>query len=290
MKDYVIITDSTTDLPASFIEENNLVVIPLEYLMDGKEYLNYPDHHEMDVKTFYDNMRNGIMSKTNQINSTRFYDTYKEYIEKGFDILSIIFSSALSGTYNSALIAQRQIVEEYPDSQVFVIDSKAACLGEGLLVYYAIQAKKNGMTIFDNADYCEKLSPNISHWFTVDDIDTLRRGGRLSLGKSIVAKTLKIKPVLYVSPEGKLIPRMNKIGRKNALKTLVDKLVDMHVKEKNEIIFISHGDCLEEANYVKKMIEERTGITNFLIGDIGPVIGSHSGPGTLAVFFVSNGR
>ncbi len=291
MKDYVIVTDSTTDLPIEFANHHNLIVLPLGFLDEkGKEYKNTLDHHDMPIKEFYNQMRKGATFKTNQVNVQTYQNLFEQIVKEGKDIIVISFSSGLSGSFNSACVAKNMLEEEYPEAKIRVIDSLCASLGEGLLVYYAIKAKEEGKNYQELVDYLENLKHNISHWFTVDDIDTLKRGGRLSGATAFVAKTLKIKPVLYVSEEGKLVARTKKIGRKNALNEIVEKLVSMYDKNHNDIIFISHGDCIEDVNYVKTKITEKTGINNFLINEVGPVIGSHAGPGVLAIFFVSEGR
>ena len=291
MKDYVIITDSTTDLPFEYAQAKNLNVLPLGFIdVNGNEYKNTLDHKDMPIKDFYKKMRDGATFKTNQINIQTYKDFFESFIKDNKDIIAISFSSGLSGSYNSACVARNLILEEYPDAKITVIDSLCASLGEGLLVHYALKAIEDGKYYEQVVSYIETLKHDISHWLTVDDIDTLKRGGRLSGGAAFVAKTLKIKPVLYVSPEGKLVARTKKIGRKNAMNEVVEKLVSMYDKERNDIFFISHGDCIDEVLYVKKRISELTGIDNFVINEVGPVIGSHAGPGVLAVFFVSKGR
>lgn len=291
MKDYVIVTDSTTDLTYEYAQENNLCVLPLCFIdQEGKEYSNTLDHKDMGIKDFYNRMRKGEVFKTNQVNVQTYQDLFTKIIKEGKDIVVVSFSSGLSGCYNSACVAKNLVSEEYPDAKIAVIDSLCASLGEGLFVHYLVKAKNEGMTFDEIVCYGEKLKHQISHWFTVDDIDTLRRGGRLSSTTAFVAKTLNIKPVLYVSPEGKLVARGKKIGRKSALNAIVDKLVEMYDKEKNDIFFICHGDCMNDVLYVKERITKLTGINNFLVNEVGPVIGSHAGPGVLAVFFVSDGR
>ena len=291
MKDYVIVTDSTTDLTYEYAQENNLCVLPLCFIdQEGKEYSNTLDHKDMGIKDFYNRMRKGEVFKTNQVNVQTYQDLFTKIIKEGKDIVVVSFSSGLSGCYNSACVAKNLVSEEYPDAKIAVIDSLCASLGEGLFVHYLVKAKNEGMTFDEIVCYGEKLKHHISHWFTVDDIDTLRRGGRLSSTTAFVAKTLNIKPVLYVSPEGKLVARGKKIGRKSALNAIVDKLVEMYDKEKNDIFFICHGDCMNDVLYVKERITKLTGINNFLVNEVGPVIGSHAGPGVLAVFFVSDGR
>ncbi len=290
MKKYIIVTDSTTDLPNEYAIENGLKVVPLGFMIDGKNYRNYLDNHELSSPDFYKMIGEGKMAKTFQVNPEQFYDVFREIIDDGYGILGIFFSSGLSGTFNSARIARDQILTETPNAPIVVIDSLCASLGEGLLVHYAVKAKNMGMSLVETKEYIESLKMKISHWFTVEDLSTLKRGGRVSAGAAFFAKTLNINPVLHVSNDGKLIARMKKIGRKNALNTLVDKLVETYIKEENETVFISHSNCLADAKKLAVAIEEKTGIKNIMINEIGPVIGGHCGIGTIAVFFVAKER
>ena len=290
MKEYIIITDSTTDLPYDYAKDNNLIVLPLSFIVDGKNYRNFLDGRELPNSEFYNLIKEGKTVKTSQVNPSLFFETFKDILKSGYGILGIFFSSGLSGTYNSATIARDIILEENNDAPIIIIDSLSASLGEGLLVHYAIKAKRDGMCLSDVAEYIEKLKYKVAHWFTIADMDTLKRGGRISAGAAFFAKTLNIHPVLHVSNDGKLIARMKKIGRKNALNALVDKMVETYIPTENEIVFISHSLANEEALKLTEQIKEKTGIQKFLINDVGPVIGGHCGIGTIALFFIARER
>ncbi len=288
MEKYVIITDSTIDMPQSYVNEKNIEVISLKYTLGMNEYLNYLDHREMSSTEFYNELRKGTSSSTSQINSEDVITAYSEYLEKGLDILGIGFSSGLSGTYNSMRIALEDLKEKYPDRQIKIIDSLNASMGEGLFVDCAVKNRDKGMTLEENYESLLKIRPNVYSWFTVSDIDFLKRGGRVSSVSAFLAKTININPVLNVDEKGFLIPRYKKIGRKSALKQLVNEMEKYVSKGEVETVFISHGDCLEDALIVEKMIKEIFDIKEIIINPIGPVIGSHSGPGTVALFFIRN--
>ncbi len=286
MKDYIIFTDSTTDLPDSFAKENNIEVLPLTFSLNGKDYKNYLDNRELSAKEFYDSMRAGNQPITAQINSIEFIEAVMPFVEKEIDILYICFSSALSGTFNSVRLGVEEIKEKYPNANIKVVDSTLASMGEGLLVYYANKFKNEGLSLEDNFNKINEFKSKIVSWFTVSDIDTLKRGGRVSNAAALIASVLKIKPILHVSEEGKLVARGKVRGRKQSLKHLVDEVEKRIIVEENDVIFISHGDCLEEALEFKEMLQEKFGITNFMINDIGSVIGAHTGPDAMTVFFV----
>lgn len=290
MKKYLIVTDSTTDLPVEYAEDNDLLVLPLSFMIDGVTYKNYLDNRDMCSGEFYSKVKSGVNIKTSQINPSDCYELFEECIVKGYGVLGLFFSSALSGTYNSARIAYEQILDNYPDANIKIIDSLCASMGEGLLVHYAVEALKSGMSLEDNVNYIESLKLKIAHWFTVMDMDTLKRGGRISASAAFFAKTLHINPVLHVSDEGKLVAKMKKIGRKSALHTLADKFVETYDKDKNKVVFISHSESLEDVELLKKLIEEKSGINQFLVSNVGPVIGAHCGIGTVALFFVADSR
>ena len=290
MKEYIIITDSTTDLPMEYAKDNNLNIVPLGFMINGKNYKNYLDNRELSSKDFYSMIKEGKTAKTFQVNPEEFYQVFKDTLNAGYGILGIFFSSGLSGTYNCARIAKEQILQENPDAPIIVIDSLCASLGEGLLVHYAVKAKNEGMCLNELASYIERLKFKVAHWFTVMDMDTLKRGGRISASSAFFAKTLNINPVLHVSNEGKLIARMKKIGRKGALNAMVDRMVETYDEEKNDIVFISHSQALEDVNLLVKQIKEKIGIENFLINEIGPVIGGHCGIGTVALFYIAKER
>lgn len=290
MKEYIIITDSTTDLPIEYAKESGLKVVPLGFSIKGNDYKNYLDNRELSSNDFYNMVKEGYSARTSQVNPEDFYNVFKETLEVGYGILGIFFSSGLSGTFNSARIAREQILRDFPDAQIIVVDSLCASLGEGLLVHYAVKAKEEGMSLVDNAKYIEGLKLRIAHWFTVMDMDTLKRGGRISAGSAFFAKTLNINPVLHVSNEGKLIARMKKIGRKCAINALVDRLVETYVKEENDVIFISHSKADEDVKGLVEVIKNKTGIQSILVNEIGPVIGGHCGIGTIAIFYIAKER
>ena len=287
MENYIIMTDSTTDLPISYIKEKGLNVIPLGYTIDGK---NYIDNHELSSSEFFQKIKQGYVAKTFQINPEQFYEEFKKVLSKGIGILGIFFSSGLSGTFNSARIARDQILEEMPNAKIEIVDSLCASLGEGLLVHYATLAKESGMSLEENKKYIEQLKLKVSHWFTVMDMDTLKRGGRISAGAAFFAKTLNINPILHVSNEGKLVAKTKKIGRKSALNALIDKVLENYIPEENKTIFISHSNSLDEANKIAEVIKAKTTVKDVLVNEIGPVIGGHCGVGTIAIFFVSAKR
>ena len=290
MKKYIIVTDSTTDLPDSYAEENGIKVIPLGFTIDGKSYANYLDNRELSSIEFYNMVKEGKTVKTFQINSGQCYKVFKEIIDDGYGILGIFFSSGLSGSFNSARLAHDEIKEENKDAEICIVDSLCASLGEGLLVHHAVNARKHGMNLHEAYHYIEGLKLKISHWFTVMDMDTLKRGGRLSAASAFFAKTLNINSVLHVSNEGKLVARMKKIGRKGALNALLEKFLETYEEEENDIVFISHSQCIDDALKLANSIKEHTNIKEVLINDVGPVIGGHCGIGTIALFFVSAQR
>ena len=290
MRDYVIITDSTTDLTQELINELNITVIPMEFNIEGKSYLNYSDERDISYKEFYDILRSGKSSTTSLINTATFTDLFEPILQDGKDILYIAFSSGLSGTYNSSCIAAQMLSEKYTDSKIYTVDSLSASMGEGLLVYHAANKKKEGMNIDDLKDWVEKNKHNLCHLFTVDDLHHLKRGGRLSSAAAIVGTVLSIKPVLHVDNEGHLIPVEKVRGRKLSITAMLKIMEKTAIKPEEQTIFISHGDCLEEAEYLAKLIKEKLNVKDIKMNFIGPVIGSHSGPGTIALFFLGTER
>lgn len=290
MKEYIIVTDSTTDLPASYADEYNIKVIPLGFTIDGKDYLNYLDHRELSTQKFYNMLSLGKIVKTSQVNPNDFYLAFKEILDDGYGVLGIFFSSSLSGTFNSARIAKEQILIEEANAPIVIIDSLCASLGEGLLVHYAVRAKENGMSLEDNANYIEKLKLKVAHWYTIMDMDTLKRGGRISASAAFFAKTLNINPILHVSDEGKLVARMKKIGRKAAINALIDKMLETYDKDENDFVFISHSEAFDDVDKLIELIYDKTGIENILVNEIGPVIGGHCGVGTIALFYIAKHR
>ena len=289
MSEYVITTDNNSDLPEEYLKDHGVGCMYLSYSMDGKNYThgNFLPEHE-----FYEAMRNGSMPTTAQVNPENAKALLEPYLKEGKDILHIAFSSGLSGTYNSSRIAAEELMEEYPDRRIIVVDSLSASLGQGLLVWLAQQKKELGQTLEDVADWAEKNKLKMVHLFTVDDLNHLYRGGRVSRTTAIVGSMLNIKPVLHVDNEGKLTAIGNVRGRKKALQELV-KLMDEKIGSIGadcDTIFISHGDCEQDAQYVAAKVKEKYNIKNIIINQVGATIGAHSGPGTMALFFVGDVR
>ena len=290
MGKYIITTDTTADLPESYIQEKGLNIISLSYTIDGE---TYDRSHELPVKDFYTKMRNGSMPTTSQVNPDTAKTFFKEVMEKyDADILHIAFSSGLSGTYNSVRVGAEELAEEYPEHKVIVIDSLCASLGEGLLVHKALMNQEKGMSLEENAKWVEDNLLHLAHNFTVDDLFHLHRGGRVSKTAAILGTMINLKPVLHVDDEGHLVALSKVRGRKKSLIALVDSMEKQmgSYKDQNDIVFISHGDCEEEAQFVADLVKQRFGIESFLINHVGPTIGAHSGPGTMALFYLGEYR
>ena len=289
MEDFKIITDTTADLPESYIRENELGIMVVPYIMDG---IPQGEERKMEVKEFYDRVRGGMMPTTSQINPETAKEYLNGFLEESRQLLVLSFSSGLSGTCGNVSLAAREIMEERPDCRIVVADTLCASLGEGLLVHKAVQLKKAGKSLDETAQWVEAHKENLVHVFTVDDLFHLHRGGRVSKATAIVGTLAGIKPLLHVDEQGHLTAVGKVRGRKKSLQSLVD-MMEKQVgswHDKNDCIFISHGDCAEDADYVKQLVEERFGRKDFLINEIGPTIGTHSGPGTVALFFMGDVR
>lgn len=287
MRDYVITVNSTVDLPKEWLEERNVPVVPLRYTMDGQ---TYEDMNGLTAKEFFDKLREGKMSVTSQVNPEEAKAALEPFLKEGKDVLHLAFSSGLSGTCNSMKIAGEELKEEYPEAKVIVIDTLCACLGEGLLLYKALQQKAAGKTIQETADWVEENKLHICHDVTVDDLNHLHRGGRISKATAVVGTMVKIKPIIHMDDNGKLQVIGKERGRKKSLNKIVDMAVEQSKGWDNDIIMITHGDCIEDAEYVAGLVREKMGIDNILINNIGTVIGSHTGPGVVAVFCMGNKR
>lgn len=290
MSEYVIITDSSADLSPELIEETGVEVLPLSVFVNEKQYLNYPDGRDISFKDFYSQVRNGAQVKTAAVNVDQFTQLMTDFAQQGKDILYLGFSSALSGTYNAGHIAAQEVSEKFPDRKIYTVDTLAASMGQGLLVYLAALEKKNGKTIEQVRDFVEENKLHLCHWFTVDDLFHLKRGGRVSAATAVVGTMLNIKPVLHVDDEGRLINVSKAKGRKASIKALEEKMKETAIDPANQTVFISHGDCLEEVEELAEMIKEDMGVKKVVINYVGPVIGAHSGPGTVALFFLGEHR
>jgi len=289
MKDFMITTENTADLPDKYVLENELGIMALTYMIDGNVY---DKDNSLPYKEFYDRIRNGSMPTTSQINPETAREKFQSIVDKGMDVLHISFSSGLSGSYNSARIAAEEMKEENQDARIIVVDSLCASLGQGLIVHKAVELKKAGKTLDEIVKWLEENKLHICHMVAVDDLNHLYRGGRVSKSAAFIGTMINVKPLIHVNDEGKLIPIAKVRGRKKSLTALVDSMEAQmgSYREQNDIVFISHADCLEDAEFVAAQIRDRFGIEKFIIDFIGPVIGSHTGPGTVAVFFMGEKR
>ena len=287
---FVIVTDSSCNLPADLADQWGLAVQPLSVLVDGTEYKNYLDEREIRFADMYQKLRDGVACSTSAANTEDFEQLLRPILESGQDILYIGFSTGLSNTYNAARIAVSQLREEFPARTILTVDSLCASLGQGLLVYHAVQRRLAGATLNETAAFVEDTRLHLCHWFTVDDLHHLRRGGRISSTVAIVGSMLQIKPVMHMDNAGKLISMYKVRGRRRSLISLVDEMEKRAINPSEQTVFISHGDCLEDAEYVADLVRERFGVKQIVINHVGPVIGAHSGPGTVALFFLGTER
>ncbi|MBE6822105.1 DegV family protein [Caproiciproducens sp. LBM24188] len=290
MNDYVIITDSSCDLPEEMARELELTVLPLAFNLSGKQYYNYLDGRDLSFAEFYSKIRSGESCTTSAVNIEAFSSAMRPILESGRDVLCLAFSSGLSNTYNAAKLACEEMAALYPERKVFAVDTLCASLGEGLLVYLAAQEKRKGKSIEEVRDWAEETKLHLCHWFTVDDLNHLKRGGRISGATALIGTMLNIKPVLHVDNEGHLI-NMGKVrGRRASLSALVDHMEETATDPASQTVFISHGDAQEDAEFVAEEVRRRFGVKNILINYVGPVIGAHSGPGTIALFYLGTNR
>lgn len=288
MNEYVILTDSACDIKPETLKEWGVESLEMCFRFENedRDYRN----NEMDISKFYGRMKDGEIAKTAAINPDEFYNAFEAVLKQGKDVLYLGFSSGLSTTYNSSRIAAEELLEKYPDRKIINVDTLAASAGQGLLVYLAVKKKAQGATMEEIASYIDDIKLNTCLWFTVDDLVYLKRGGRVSPAVAFVGTVLGIKPVLHVDNEGKLVSVAKARGRKAALNSLVEKYGELANTSEEGIIFISHANCIEEANVVKEQFETKYNAKVEIITDIGPVIGAHAGPGTMAVFFMGKER
>lgn len=290
MSTYRIVTDATADLPQDLIENMGLSVIPMECRLNDETFIYEPTGKFLKPEVFYAQMREGAATSTSQINVFAFVSHFEPILQAGEDILYIAFSSALTGSQQSAVIAIQELEAKYPGRRILMVDSLCASLGEGLMVYAAAKKKEEGLDIDALAQWVMDNRLNLCHWFTVDDLAYLARGGRLSSTSAFLGTALRIKPVLHVDNEGRLVPLEKVQGRKRSLKSLVEHMEKNYIPERNDIVFIGHADSPEDAEYVRQLVEERLHVKNFLVYFIGPIIGAHSGPGTIALFHFGKSR
>ena len=284
---YQIITDSCCDFPKALLETLNISVVPLSLSFRGEVWSDTTDE---GLKTIFAGLRNGETASTSAANPENWASVIEPVLQKGEDALVLTFSSGLSTTYQSAVIAASDLQEAYPRRKILVVDTLCASLGQGLLVWYACQKKDEGLSLEELAAWCEENKMKLCHWFTVDDLMYLKRGGRISATTALLGTMLNIKPVLHMDDEGHLINVSKVRSRKASIEALAAKVGSLGIPGANDTIFICHGDCIEDAEYLKSRLEALYGTKNVVIGYVGAVIGSHSGPGTLAVFFLGEHR
>lgn len=290
MRNYVIVTDSTADLPAEMIEALGVKVAPLGFGFENENYLNYPDHRELSIKEFYDRIRKGERSTTTLVNVATFEEYFEPILQAGEDILYIGFSSELSGTYSSGVKAAEGLREKYSDAKIECVDTLSASMGEGLLVHHAIMQKRAGKSLDEVKEWLLDNRLHMCQWVTVDDLNHLKRGGRISAVSATLGSALGVKPLIHVDNEGRLIPVGNIRGRKKAIQALYERMEATVVNPEVQTIFISHADCLEDAESLAAIIKEKLNVKEVICGDMGPVIGSHTGQGALALFFMGTER
>ena len=287
MQNYVIFTDSSADLPLDLVKKLDVKVVQLSVTLEGDEP---KPNDKVNTKEFYDALRTKKTATTSTPSIDTFLQAFEPEVASGKDLLYLGFSSGLSGTYNAGAVAASELSEKYPDRKIYTVDTLCASLGEGLIVYSAAKMQAGGASIEDVRDFVENNKLNLCHWFTVDDLFFLKRGGRVSAATAVRGTMLSIKPVMHVDNAGKLINVEKARGRKAAIEALIRNMRESHTDIENQPVFISHGDCIEDANYLASRVKEEFGVEVLVIDYVGPVIGAHSGPGTLALFFYGKQR
>ena len=285
--DFQIITDSCCDFPTPMYGQLGLTFVPLTVEFRGN---TFDDKNDDTLKDMYQGLRAGEVAKTSAVNPSRWSQATEKALAAGKDVLVLAFSSGLSTTYQSAVIAAEELKDAYPDRKIQVIDTLCASMGEGLLVWYACKKRDEGLSLDEVAQWVLDNRLHLCHWFTVDDLMYLKRGGRISAATALVGTMLQIKPLLHVDDEGHLINMTKTRGRKAAIDAMVKKAQELGAGYDNSTMFISHGDCLSDAEYLSRQLKEKCGVKDVVISYVGAVIGSHSGPGTLALFFLGSHR
>ena len=268
----------------------DISMIPMEFTMGETAYQHYADYRQMDAKTFYHRLRNGETDTTSAINPGAYVESLTPILAAGQDVLLLVFSSGLSSTYQNSLLAAEELRAQFPDRKLYVVDTLAPSGGQALLAYHAALRRQEGASLEETRDWVEANKLHLAHWFTVDDLMFLKRGGRISAATAVVGSMLSIKPVLHVDDQGHLVNVSKARGRRAALRALVDKMEQTAIQPDNQTVFIGHGDCLEDAQWVAEEVRRRFGTKHIFIAYTCPIIGTHSGPGTLALFFLATSR
>ncbi|OPZ64987.1 MAG: DegV domain-containing protein [Firmicutes bacterium ADurb.Bin506] len=287
---YEIVTDSSANLTDEQIEKYGVHIISLVYRISGEEHQSYIEGQKTDNKTFYERLRQGEMAETSLIDMGRCRQVFESVLKQGKDLLYIGFSSGLSGSYGVTTLVARDLAEEYPDRKILTVDTLAASMGEGLLVHYAAEQRRAGKSMDEVYNWLMENRLRVVHRFTVDDLMFLKRGGRISGATALMGTMLSVKPIMHVDNEGKLVAIGKVRGRRKALDTLVEEMQKTAVRPEEQLVFISHGDCIEDAQYVERLVRERMNVRDVVINYVDPVIGAHSGPGTVALFFMGSQR
>ena len=287
---FVLLTDSSAALSAEMVRELDIQVLPLTFTLNETNYCNYPDNRDMDPHLFYEKLRAGEVATTAAVNMAQYTEMLEPLLQAGQDVLVLAFSSGLSATFQSSRLAVEELLEKYPGRRLYTVDTLCASMGQGLLVYLAARKRQEGASIEEVRDWAEANKQSICHKFTVDDLHFLKRGGRISTTTAMVGSMLNNKPELHVDKEGRLVNNAKTRGRQASLKALVDQMEQTAIDPHSQTVFISHGDCLEDAQTVAGMVKKRFGVQNICINYVGPVIGAHSGPGTVALFYIGTNR
>lgn len=290
MSNYVIMTDSAADLPQNMVENREIYVLPMTVTMGNVTFLHYPDERNMTSDEFYAKLRSGETAGTSALNPEQLKDAARPFMDEGKDVIYIGLSSGLTSTISAAQVAFNELKEEYPDRKAYAVDSLMASFGQGMLVIIACDKRDEGMEYDGLCEYLDEIKHRVCAWFTVDDLFHLKRGGRVSAATAVLGSMLNIKPVLHVDEDGYLINASKARGRKASIKALITEMKKTIIEEEKKYIYISHGDCEQDALELAEMVKTHIEVDNIEIGNIGPVIGAHSGPGTLALFFIGSHR
>ena len=288
-RQFAIVTDSSCDMPESYYQEHSVEVVNLGFMMNDVNY-GGEEGEKISEKEFYKSLREGSMPTTYQVTAESAKPHIEKFLKEGKDVLILTFSSGLSGTSGSFVMASKELSEMYPERKILVVDTLCASMGEGLLLDYVVKKADEGVTIEEAALYAEELKPQMCHYFTVDNLFHLKRGGRVSTATAVVGSVLQIKPIMHVDDEGRLVAVGKAVGRKKSLTTLVDNLLSLAELGENDPIFISHGDCIEDVEWVKKIIWDRKPGVQIMVHYVGAVIGAHAGAGVVAIFAKAKNR
>jgi DegV family protein with EDD domain len=286
LSDYVIVTDAACDLPAKMADDAGIVVVPMDLVVGDDNYKHYLDAREISCHDFYERLANGEMATTAQINPYEYTKVFEPLLQAGKDVIYLALTSGLSNTYNVSVLVGQELQEKYPERKIYCLDTLCPSGGEGFLVYHASKKKAEGMSIDELKEWVLENRTKVAHWFTLYDINYLRRSGRVSVLAAGLANMLSIKPVLHVDNKGFLVAVSKARGRKKSLAALVEHMEQTFINPEGQTVFICHGDYEEDAKYVEQLIRERVPqAKDIVISNIGPIIGAHTGPGVLSIFF-----